>query len=263
MSETGSRLKDPITAGWEIHVSAAAHDITSSELTLFARTVHELAGSGRSAREIRSAMSENLVTLLRADHVASYVWDDGKARFGEPVAINQDPAHVERYVRWFQFRDPVPARLRHLRRATLVDDVMPRRELERTEFYNDFLRPDGLHHGLNMFLFDDTGRDVGDLRVWRARGRPAFDARELALLDSLGPLLQQALVQAGQSTPDVLTPRERQVCDLVARGLADKQIASTLGISFGTVRTHVSNSMAKLGCTNRAALAVSALRLVR
>ena len=40
------------------------------------------------------------------------------------------------------------------RSATLVDDVIARETLMRTEFYNDFLARDGLHHGLNMFIFD-------------------------------------------------------------------------------------------------------------
>lgn len=241
-------------------MSATAHDITSTELALFARTVHELTADAGSAREVRAAAGEKLLTLLRADHVASYAWDEAGGRFAEPVAINQDPAQVERYVRWYQFQDPLPARLRHRRQATRFEDVMARTELERTEFYNDFLLPCGLYHGLNVFFFDDTGRDIGDLRVWRTRARPAFDQRDLALLDSLGPFLQRALVRAGRSAPDPLTPRERQVCELVAQGLADKQIATRLGISFGTVRTHVTHSMAKLGCTNRAGLAVTAVR---
>ncbi len=244
-------------------MSATAHDITSAELALFARTVHELAADASSAREVRAATSATLLTLLRADHVASYAWDHVKGVFGDPVAVDQDPAQAERYVRWYQFRDPLPPRLRHRRQATRCEDVMPRTELERTEFYNDFLLPCDMHHGLNLFLFDDNGRDVGDLRIWRARGRPAFDQRDLALLDGLGPFLRRALVRAGQAVPDLLTPRERQVCELVAQGLADKQIASTLGISFGTVRTHVGRGMAKLGCTNRAGLAVAATRVGR
>ena len=244
-------------------MSATVHDITAAELELFARTVHELGTDGRSAREIREDTIERLLTLLRADQAVSYVWDDATGRFGEPVAINEDPTHVEGYLRWFQFRDPLPARLRHRRGATLVDDVLPRRDLERTEFYRDFLRPAGLCHGVNMFLVDATGRDLGDLRVWRRPGRPAFDRRELAVLDGLGPFLQRALVHAGRSAPDLLTARERQVCDRVAQGLADKQIAAALGISFGTVRTHISNSMAKFACTNRVELAVAALRAPR
>jgi len=49
-----------------------------------------------------------------------------------------------------------------------------------------------------------------------------------------------------------LTDRESQVLGLLARGLANKQIASELVISEHTVKFHVSSIFAKLGAANRA-----------
>jgi FixJ family two-component response regulator len=43
-----------------------------------------------------------------------------------------------------------------------------------------------------------------------------------------------------------LTPREREVCELVSRGLLNKQIADTLGASIRTVKIHRSRMMRKL-----------------
>ena len=131
--------------------------------------------------------------------------------------------------------------LRARRRATLVDEVIPRDKLMRTEFYNDFLARDGLHHGVNMFIFDGD-RDLGDLRIWRARGRPEFCERDLDLLDALEPHLRRALLRCGCGG---LTPRECEVAALVARGCTDRDIARILGIGFGTVRTHITNAMGK------------------
>lgn len=54
---------------------------------------------------------------------------------------------------------------------------------------------------------------------------------------------------------DVLTPRERDVAILVAKGLSDKKVACLLNISFTTVRTHLKNAMYKLGCHNRTEMA--------
>jgi DNA-binding NarL/FixJ family response regulator len=48
-----------------------------------------------------------------------------------------------------------------------------------------------------------------------------------------------------------LTPRERTVLEQLARGLGNKQIAATLGISERTVKFHVSAVFAKLGAGNR------------
>jgi DNA-binding NarL/FixJ family response regulator len=52
-------------------------------------------------------------------------------------------------------------------------------------------------------------------------------------------------------TPVNLTPRETEVLQLLAQGLANKQIALVLGISDHTVKFHVSSIYAKLGVVNR------------
>ncbi|MFE3003041.1 response regulator transcription factor, partial [Nocardia sp. NPDC059246] len=52
-----------------------------------------------------------------------------------------------------------------------------------------------------------------------------------------------------------LTKRERQVADLVADGLTNKQIASRLVISQHTADGHVEHILTKLGFTSRAQIA--------
>jgi DNA-binding CsgD family transcriptional regulator len=58
--------------------------------------------------------------------------------------------------------------------------------------------------------------------------------------------------------PDIeLTPRQRDVVRLVARGLANKEIASELGISERAVKGHVSDLLGKFAVANRAGLIAS------
>jgi non-specific serine/threonine protein kinase len=52
-----------------------------------------------------------------------------------------------------------------------------------------------------------------------------------------------------------LTRREREIADLVADGRSNKEIASTLVISFRTVEGHVEHILTKLGFTSRAQIA--------
>lgn len=60
------------------------------------------------------------------------------------------------------------------------------------------------------------------------------------------PVLDEA-----EQVVDPLTERERQVLQLTAQGLANKQIASSLDISENTVKFHLSSLYAKLGVTSR------------
>jgi DNA-binding CsgD family transcriptional regulator len=52
---------------------------------------------------------------------------------------------------------------------------------------------------------------------------------------------------------EALTRREREVVDLAAAGLTNREIGASLFISPGTVRKHLDNVYAKLGVRNRAA----------
>jgi two-component system NarL family response regulator len=57
-----------------------------------------------------------------------------------------------------------------------------------------------------------------------------------------------------------LSPREMEVFELIAKGLSNKEIASKLSISEGTVRVHISHLLAKLGCSDRAQAVSEAFR---
>jgi DNA-binding CsgD family transcriptional regulator len=60
--------------------------------------------------------------------------------------------------------------------------------------------------------------------------------------------------------PAVLTPREREIIDLLAEGSSNAEIATTLWISSGTVRKHLENIYAKLGVRTRTGAVARFLR---
>jgi NarL family two-component system response regulator LiaR len=62
------------------------------------------------------------------------------------------------------------------------------------------------------------------------------------------------------SAAALLTPREREVLALLARGLANKRIARELGVSEKTVKAHVGHLLAKLGVADRTQAALLAVR---
>ncbi|NTI78741.1 helix-turn-helix transcriptional regulator [Rhizobium rhizogenes] len=232
-------------------------DLSSNELHLFGDIVARLSRLD-SDIEARTAIFQDIVTLVRADFAASYIWNDRTRRFEKGLIHNMDPENIRNYERYYQFRDPHTFKLRAKRKATLVEEVNPYSELMRTEFYNDFLKRDGLHHGINVFLFEGD-RDLGDFRLWRSAKSPDFNEREKLLLDTISPFLKKAMANSSERYEN-LTPRERQIAFLVARGLRDREISDMLNIGFSTVRTHLNKAMEKKGCSNRAELAVLIMR---
>jgi len=76
------------------------------------------------------------------------------------------------------------------------------------------------------------------------------------LVEALHEFLPVPAAQAGPFGE--LTERERELLELLARGLDNHQIGAHLGISEKTVRNHVSNVFAKLGVESRARAIVMA-----
>ena len=85
---------------------------------------------------------------------------------------------------------------------------------------------------------------------------PQATAEALALLDI--PEQGQPKPAPVQASP--LTPREREVAALVARGLSNRAIARELVITEATAERHTGNVFAKLGLASRAQLAVWAVK---
>ena len=61
--------------------------------------------------------------------------------------------------------------------------------------------------------------------------------------------------EIGLPAPDLLTPREADVLELLQEGMTNAQIAHALSIGVETVRTHARNIYAKLGISTRRDLA--------
>ncbi len=227
---------------------------------------------GHSADSLRQHLVEPVAQLLNADYVASLVWDAGSASFGRGVCCRADAGHLRAYESHFQFADPIAQQLHPRRYPTRVTQVIAQQDLVKSEFFNRFLGPGAMYWGVNLFAHDGL-HDLGDLRIWRGRGKDNFDDTELDLLRLLYPSLVNALARAGNNVRSNahqpvavelraqrlqalhgLSPREAQVAALVALGLADKVIAQRAGVAYTTVRTYLAQALRKTACANRKAL---------
>ena len=102
-----------------------------------------------------------------------------------------------------------------------------------------------------------------------ARRRPGDRDHALAVLDAAAPAAAQlrmapfleritglrARLLAPGPARSILSARERQVADLVGRGLTNKQIAESLFVSERTAENHVQHILTKLSFSNRSQIA--------
>jgi DNA-binding CsgD family transcriptional regulator len=91
--------------------------------------------------------------------------------------------------------------------------------------------------------------------------RAALDLAERHGAGEVASLARDELLQAGArprrnavSGPESLTPSERRVAELAARGLSNREIAETLWVSRKTVEVHLGHAYGKLGIRSRAQL---------
>ena len=80
------------------------------------------------------------------------------------------------------------------------------------------------------------------------------------LSPTIATRIVEEIAQGGGAPAEVddLTPRERDVLILIARGRSNKVIALELGVAEKTVKTHVSHILGKLGLTDRTQAALYA-----
>ena len=77
----------------------------------------------------------------------------------------------------------------------------------------------------------------------------------------LDPRAARAMLQTRPAARgDDLTEREREVLDLITKGMANKQIAHALNISDSTVKAHVGSIFQRIGVADRTSAAIWAER---
>jgi DNA-binding CsgD family transcriptional regulator/PAS domain-containing protein len=121
----------------------------------------------------------------------------GMARQGETpfdcwgFSSGIDPAYEKKYIDYYHSVNPIWQRVPLTPVGTVQTDTMviPRSELSRTEFFNDFLVPQGLGGLLNAVVLLEQGRQT----IVTVQGDRQFEANHVELYKLLTPHLQRAV----------------------------------------------------------------------
>jgi DNA-binding NarL/FixJ family response regulator len=159
--------------------------------------------------------------------------------------------------------------------VVLMDVRMP--DLDGIEATRELTRVAPSARVLILTTFEQDDYVFGALRAGASgfllkRTRPEeliAAVRTIAAGDSLlSPSVTRRVIDrmAKQPTPELadrtrleeLTPREREVFDLLARGLSNREIAAELVVEESTIRTHVKRILMKLGLRDRVQVVIFA-----
>jgi len=106
-------------------------------------------------------------------------------------------------------------------------------------------------HGWAYLLKEADGLEIAGAVRAVAAGLVALDRSLVQLLAAAAPPTQEDRAAVAPLPGAALTAREREVLQLMAEGLPNKQIAARLSISQHTVKFHVASVLAKLGAASR------------
>ncbi|MBO9367037.1 MAG: response regulator transcription factor [Roseiflexus sp.] len=160
-----------------------------------------------------------------------------------------------------------------------MDGVTATRELHRrfpdvgviilTTFDDDEYIFEGLKAGARGYLLKDiSSEEMAEAVRTVARGealiQPSIARKVVAEFSRLAAGSPPAPERSPLKMPGALTERELDVLKALARGMSNKEIAAALVITEGTVKTHISNILAKLDVRDRtqAVLKAQQLRLL-
>jgi DNA-binding NarL/FixJ family response regulator len=131
-----------------------------------------------------------------------------------------------------------------------------------TTFGLDDYIVDALRAGASGFILKDVPAEelVHAVRVVAAGDALLSPEVTRRLLDRVGRRLPAPVAAQPDALAD-LTEREREVLELLARGLSNSEIADALVVGDATVKTHVSRVLAKLGLRDRVQAVVLAYEI--
>jgi DNA-binding CsgD family transcriptional regulator len=185
--------------------------------------------------------------------------------------FNIDPAYGELFASRYCMTIPWISTMLMLRHGVMFNYSTKISEAAylKTEFYNDFLRPQGKYGSVTWVDANHRGPQA-HLSIWRPRHRPNWDEPQFRVMQVIGPHLSRAIeierrldAVAGRSGAmaaiGLLAPQERACLAGVAGGGSSKLIARQLGLSMHTVNAYLASAKRKLKAASRSEAVAMAL----
>lgn len=238
------------------------------------RALVQLVEKGRSTdseaepgTDLPSGVLEDLKTLVLCDDVTFLEltptgcgivhlqpWPECEEGCTHGVGVHADDPFWTHY--WDCDAVSYPSVTGDTRSVTTISDFYSLRQWRNTGMHAEALRD--IKHRIMVCLSAPEGHERR-LLLFRTTGSD-FDERDRLLLRLLRPHIDELYqhLQRRRLSGSTLSPRQREILSLVARGMSNSEIAVELGLSITTVRTHLEHIFDRLDVSNRTAAVAKA-----
>jgi len=232
----------------------AAGDVTGAAAVLDAAFLPERPMRTLAQRRLWSSWVEAQLSLTSADANAAAL--DTLDRLYAATPHLEDEGDVPRFA---------ALKARALAEAGQVDQAVDVLNAARRTAESLGLRPmlARLQADLASLLYRTGQRDRAESEARAGRALieemaaaiPAGPLRDGYLAMAINQLPEPLRVQRRRTGDEPLTPREREIAAMIARGLTNREIAAKLYVGERTVESHVRNALQKFGFVSRSQIA--------
>lgn len=139
-------------------------------------------------------------------------------------------------------------------------DVLDENTRRNTDFYKNFLAPQGLLCGCGIILIEN-GCKIGVVSIFRKETWNDFTEKEVFILELFKTHLTELVMKFVSQQKECmnrhterLTTREKEILELIMKGYSNEEIAEKLFITVSTTKKHVYHIFSKYGVNNRMSL---------
>lgn len=222
----------------------------------------EHCSGARDVEALRTRVAEALTGIFDHRHIAVFMGPTFAEIFRDPAPFLRGPSTrlVDPYRERWSSHDvnasPQAADLLRRNHAFLVSDLT-RLVGQHRNYMQDFLWPNRLRAHMTMMFDVPGGHCMVGIYDPSAERFGVDHLQEMRLLGRHLGTVSRGLPPLGSGASLAgLSPRLRQVAELIGDGLSNDEIARTLGLSADTVKKHVSRTLRTTGVRNRTELAV-------
>lgn len=215
---------------------------------------------------------ETLYVLIPSDQIVmTYMEkpDQFTIRCKDVDTVGMAPRYMDVFLEGDYYGDPYFLYCNVLKETKCFrdSDNMSNSQRESTRLYKDIYSKQGIYYSMRCYL-SYKGDVIANLSFFNSKQHGDFSDRDLHILNLIAPHIALHIGQLSNRDAQAfdvpissavydkwgLTAREREVADLIVKGLSDDQITDSLCIAKSTFKKHVYNIYQKVGVNNRVLL---------